>query len=48
VPVRTTVVDGMTVYPPEQLKTMLEQAGFSDVEVFRKKPSYATIKGIVK
>lgn len=44
----TTVVDGMTVYPPEQLKGMLEQAGFSDVEVFRKKPSYATIKGIVK
>lgn len=44
----TTVVDGMTVYPPEQLKDMLEQAGFSDVEVFRKKPSYATIKGIVK
>ena len=44
----TTVVDGMTIYPPEQLKDMLEQAGFSDVEVFRKKPSYATIKGIVK
>jgi len=44
----TNVVDGMTVYPPEQLKDMLEQAGFSDVEVFRKKPSYATIKGILK
>ncbi len=33
---------------PEQLKDMLERAGFSDVEVFRKKPSYATIKGILK
>jgi len=44
----TNVVDGMTVYPPEQLKDMLEQAGFSDVEMFRKKPSYATIKGILK
>ena len=44
----TNVVEGMTVYPPEQLKDMLEQAGFSDVEVFRRKPSYATIKGILK
>ena len=44
----TNVVDGMTVYPPEQLKDMLEQAGFSDVEMFRKRPSYATIKGILK
>jgi ubiquinone/menaquinone biosynthesis C-methylase UbiE len=43
-----SVVKGMTVYSPEQLKDMLEQAGFSDVEVFRKKPSYATIKGILK
>jgi len=43
-----SVVEGMTVYSPEQLKDMLEQAGFSDVEVFRKKPSYATIKGILK
>ena len=44
----TNVVEGMTVYPPEQLKNMLEQAGFGDVKVFRKKPSYATIKGIRK
>lgn len=43
----TNVVDGMTAYSPEMLKNMLEQAGFSDVEVFRKKPSYATIKGIL-
>ena len=44
----TNVVDGMTAYSPEMLKNMLEQAGFGDVEVFRKKPSYATIKGILK
>ena len=44
----TNVVEGMTVYSPEKLKDMLEQAGCSDVEVFRKKPSYATIKGIQK
>ena len=42
----TNVVEGMTVYSPEMLKDMLEQAGFGDVKVFRKKPSYATIKGI--
>ena len=41
----TNVVEGMTVYSPEQLKEMLEQAGFSNVEVFRKKPTYATIIG---
>lgn len=44
----TNVVEGMSVYSPEQLKEMLQQAGFSDVEVLRKKPSYATIKGILK
>ena len=44
----TNIVEGMTVYSPEQLRNMLEQAGFGDVEVFRKKPSYATIKGILK
>ena len=44
----TNVVEGMTVYSPEMLKDMLEQAGFVDVKVFRKKPSYATIKGIRK
>ena len=41
----TNVVEGMTVYSPEQLKGMLEQAGFVDVEIFKKKPSYATIIG---
>ena len=44
----TNVVEGMTVYLPEMLKDLLEQAGFGDVKVFRKKPSYATIKGIRK
>ena len=39
----TRVVDGMTTYSPEQLKDFLEQAGFCDVEIHRKKPSYATI-----
>ena len=43
-----SVVEGMTVRSPEQLKDMLEQAGFSNVEVYRKKPSYATIKGTRK
>ena len=42
----TGVVEGMTVRSPEELSDMLGQAGFSQVEVFRKKPSYATIKGI--
>ena len=39
----TRVVDGMTTYSPEQLKEFLEQAGFFDVEIHRKKPSYAVI-----
>ena len=39
----TRFVDGMTTYSPEQLKAFLEQAGFCDVEIHRKKPSYATI-----
>ena len=39
----TRVVDGLTPYSPEQLKEFLEHAGFCDVEVHRKKPTYATI-----
>lgn len=39
----TRVVDGMTTYSPEQLQEYLEQAGFLDVEIHRRKPSYATI-----
>jgi len=39
----TRVVDGMTTYSPEQLREFLEQGSFRDVEIHRKKPSYATI-----
>jgi len=42
----TNVVEGMTVYSPEQLKTFLDEAGFIHTEVHRKKPSYATIIGV--
>ncbi|MBO6017977.1 MAG: class I SAM-dependent methyltransferase [Prevotella sp.] len=42
----TNVVEGMTAYPPEQLKDMLDVAGFVKTEVYRKKPSYATILGV--
>ena len=39
----TRVVKGMTPYSPEQLKEFLEQAGFRDVSVRRKQPTYAAI-----
>lgn len=39
----TNVVDGMTAYSPEELKTLLHNAGFIQTEIHRKKPSYATI-----
>jgi len=39
------VVEGMNVYTPEQLKTMLSDAGFISTELHHKKPSYATILG---
>jgi len=42
----THVVEGMTVYSPEQLKKMLDDAGFTDTEMHRTKPSYATILGV--
>lgn len=42
----TNVVEGMTAYTPDQLKTMLIDAGFVQTEVYRKKPSYATIIGM--
>ena len=42
----TSVVDGMTAYTPEQLKTLLDNAGFVQTEIHRKKPSYATILGM--
>ena len=42
----TKVVDGMTAYSPEQLKKLLDEAGFVDTEIHRKKPSYAAIIGV--
>ena len=42
----TNVVEGMTAYTPDQLKTMLIDAGFVQAEIYRKKPSYATIIGM--
>jgi len=42
----TNVVEGMTAYTPEQLKTLLDDAGFVQTEIHRKKPSYATIIGV--
>ena len=41
----TKVVDGMTAYSPEQLKKLLDDAGFVNTEIHRKKPSYAAIIG---
>jgi len=41
----TDVVEGMTAYSPEELKNMLDDAGFINTEIHRKKPSYATIIG---
>ena len=42
----TNVVEGMTAYSPEELKTMLIDAGFIQTEIHRMKPSNATIIGI--
>lgn len=42
----TNVVEGMTAYTPDQLKAMLDEAGFVGTRIHRKKPSYATITGI--
>ena len=42
----TNVVEGMTVYQPEQLKKMLDDAGFVNTEIHQKKPSYATFIGV--
>ena len=42
----TSIVDGMTAYTPEQLKTLLDDAGFVQTEIHRKKPTYATIMGL--
>ena len=42
----TNVVEGMTTYSPEELKKLLDDAGFTQTEIHRKKPSYATIIGV--
>jgi ubiquinone/menaquinone biosynthesis C-methylase UbiE len=39
------VVEGMTVYSPEELKQLLDDTGLVQTEIHRKKPSYATIIG---
>ena len=42
----TSVVEGMTAYSPEDLKKLLDDAGFYQTEIHRKKPTYATIIGV--
>ena len=44
----TNVVEGMTAYSPEDLKKLLDDAGFTQTEIHRKKPTYATIIGVKK
>ena len=39
------VVEGMTVYSPEELKQLLDDTGLVQTEIHRKKPSYTTIIG---
>ena len=41
----TSVVEGMTAYSPEELKKLLDEAGFTRTEIHRKKPTYAAIVG---
>ena len=42
----TNVVEGMMAYSPEELKTLLDNAGFIHTEIHRMKPSNATIIGV--
>ena len=42
----TSIVEGMTAYSPEDLKKLLDDAGFTQTEIHRKKPTYATIIGV--
>ena len=42
----TDLCDGMTAYSPEQLKKMLDEAGFVKTETHLKKPNNATIIGV--
>ena len=42
----TSVVEGMTAYSPEDLKKLLDDAGFTQTAIHRKKPTDATIIGV--
>ena len=42
----TNVVEGMSAYSPEELKALLDDAGFIQTEIHRMKPSNATIIGV--
>ena len=42
----TNVVEDMTAYSPEDLKKLLDEAGLTQTEIHRKKPTYATILGV--
>ena len=42
----TSVVEGMTAYSPEDVKKLLDDAGFTQTAIHRKKPTYATIIGV--
>ena len=42
----TNVVERMTAYSPDELQEMLDEAGFVETEIHRKKPSYATVIGV--
>lgn len=42
----TKVVEGMNIYTPEQMKRLLDDAGFGQTQIHRKKPMYAVIMGV--
>ena len=42
----TDLVEGMTAYTPEQLRDLLDDAGFLHTEIHLRRPSYATIVGV--
>ena len=42
----TDLCDGMTAYSPEQLKQLLDDAGFANIAIHYKKPSNAAIIGM--
>lgn len=40
-----SLVEGMNAYSPKQLSDMLNEAGFTHINVHRKQPSFATVTG---